>query len=232
MTKVQFRVLLREARERKSLSLRSLANRVGIEYSRLAKMESGTRPAPGLAEIRRLADILDLDMGDLLVAAGTSREVMEHLLWSERLHPNLPGKDLRAYVPERSSLIAKNAFRVRVLRRDGALCTVTLGGTKLSVFSFAGVENLSIHIPPEAVFIHRVAPGPASSGSENILPTRVKKVRRFGQMANLVLAGDGFELNTLHTDRTIDRLGISEGDAVFASVQATAIRTEASSKEA
>lgn len=232
MTKLHFGDLLREGRERKALSLRCLADQVGIDYSRLAKMESGTRPAPGLPEIRRLAEVLDLDMIDLLVGTGTSREVMEHLLWSERLHPNLPGKDLGAYVPERSPLIAKNAFRVRVLKRDGALCTVALGGTELSVFSFADAENLRIHIPPEVVSIHRVAPSPASSARENILPARLKKLRRFGQVANLVLAGDGFELNTLHTDRTIDRLAISEGDEVFASVQATAIRTEAFSKEA
>lgn len=230
MRKAKFGDLLNEARRKKGYSLRELAKRTGINYSRLSRIEHGTRPAPGLAEIRRLADSLDVEMSDLLVSSGTPREVMEHLLWSERLHGDLAVADRGAYVPERSILLAKNAYRVPVWRRNGALCDVMLGGMDVYVFSFSDAETLTIHIPPEAVSVHRAKPEPSTA--ENVLPMKVKKIRRLGQVANLVLACDGFELNTLHADHAVDRLALAEGDEVFASVQATAIRTEASQQEA
>jgi ABC-type molybdate transport system ATPase subunit len=137
--------------------------------------------------------------------------------------------DRGAYVPERSILLAKNAYRVPVLRTKGALCTVLLGGANVRVFSFSDTESLAIRIPPEAVTVHRACPGPSTA--ENVFPMRVKKLRRLGQVTNCVLAGDGFELNTLHADCAVERLALAEGDKVFASVQATAIRTEASQQE-
>jgi len=230
--KSRFGTLLRQAREANGLSLRGLAESVEIEYSRLAKMENGTRPAPGLAEIRRLAEVLDLDMGELLVSTGTPREVVAHLLWSERLHVELPTEDRGAYVPERTLLLRRNTFRVPVVERHGARCTVALGGASLEVFSFADADILTIHIPPEAVEVHHARPDEGSTTAENILEARLKKVRRLGQVANLVLVGDGFELNTLHSDRVVERLALTEGVRLFASVQATAIRTEEPSKEA
>ena len=225
MLKAKFGDLLREARRKKGYSLRDLAGRTGINYSRLSRIEHGTRPAPGLAEIRRLADSLDVEMADLLVSSGTSREVMEHLLWSERLRSDLSVEDRGAYVPERSILLAKNAYRVPVRQRDGALCTVVLGGGDVRVFSFADAESLILHVPPEAVSVYRLHPDSDSSTAENVLSMRVKKIRCIGQVVNLVLTGKEFELNALHADRTVERLALSEGDAVFVSIPATAIRT-------
>ncbi len=225
MRKPKFGDILHTARQRKGYSLRDLAERTGIHYSRLSRIEHGTRPAPGLIEIRTLADSLDVDMLDLLVSTGTPREVMEHLLWSERLRADLPTADRGVYVPERSLLLAKNAYRVSVRKRAGALCTVELGGTDVRVFSFSDADDLILHVPPEAVSVHRLRPDSDSSTAENVLPMRVKKIRRIGQVANLVLVGEGFELNTLHAGRSVERLALSERDAVFASIPATAIRT-------
>jgi transcriptional regulator with XRE-family HTH domain len=225
MVKLEFGVVLRKAREAKAYSLRELAERVGIEYSRLARIEQGTRPAPGLAEIRRLSDALDVDMTDLLVAAGTSREVMGHLLWSERSHAKRPEIEEGPYLPEWSPLLTKNTYRVRVLKRDGALCTVALGRCEISVFSFSDADRLTIRIPPESVVVCREKIDPAASTADNLLPVRVKKVRRLGQVTNLVLSGSGFELNSLHAGRRVARLGLAEGDRAFAAIQATSIRT-------
>ena len=223
MNKLRFGNLLREARERKAFSLRQLADRVDIDYSRLAKIESGTRPAPGLAEVRRLSDVLDLDMADLIVASGTSREVMEHLLWSERTQEAL---DLDVDLPERATLLDKNTYRVPVLDREGALCTLKLGDARLRSFSFSDATELVVRVPPEAIVVHQRSTDAASSTAENVLPMRVKKIRRLGQVTNLVLEGAGFEMNSLHAGRAVDRMGLSTGDTVYAAVQATAIRTE------
>lgn len=225
MRKPQFGDLLHAARQRKGYSLRDLAERTGMNYSRLSRIEHGTRPAPGLAEIRVLADSLDVDMSDLLVSSGTPREVMEHLLWSERLQTGGSRRPRRSWLPEWSVLLDKNTYRVRVVRRDSALCTVVLGSERLDVFHFGRAKEITIAVPPESVLVFRDRPDPASCPAENVLPVRVKKSRRLGQVANLVLVGDGFELNALHAERSVRRLGLTEGDAVFAVVQATAIRT-------
>jgi transcriptional regulator with XRE-family HTH domain/molybdopterin-binding protein len=225
MRKAQFGDLLHAARRRKGYSLRDLAQRTGMNYSRLSRIEHGTRPAPGLTEIRLLADSLDVDMSDLLVSSGTPREVMEHLLWSERLQTGGSMAQQKSWLPEWSLLLGKNTHRVRVVRRDRALCTVMLGGAEIDVFHFGHSREINIAVPPESVLVFRDCPDPDSCTTENVLSVRVKKLRRLGQVMNLVLAGDGFELNALHAERSADRLGLTEGDPAFAVVQATAIRT-------
>jgi len=231
VTKVRFGEMIRRARLRVGLSLRELSSQAEMDYTRLSRIEHGSRPAPGLGEIRTLADLLGLDMVDLLVAAGTSREVMEHLLWAERLQHTETAPGIEAYNPDSSSLVAKNTFPVTVQDRDGALCRVSLGGEELAVFSFATETALLIAIPPEAVVIHCDQPKPESCSADSVFPARVKKIRRLGQVTNVVLAANGFELNTLHTGKRIECMNLKEGEAVFASVQATAIRTTPKKEE-
>jgi len=226
VTKVLFGDLIRKGREEKGYSLRQLAVRVRIDYSRLAKIEHGVRPAPGLSDVRTLAQALDLDMVDLLVAAGTPREVMEHLFWSERLQVGGRKKGRSSYAPGRSPLLEKNTYHVRVIDRDGARCTVALGGAKLAVFAFDTSDELLITIPPEAVLVFREQLAIDACVGENALSVRIKKIRRLGQVTNIVLIGDGFEINSLHAARTVARLKLSEGDKIFAAVQSTAIRTK------
>jgi len=228
--KRSFGDILRRAREAKALSLRQLAERVDIEYSRLAKIESGTRPAPRLAEVRRLADALDVDMGALVVAGGTSREVMDHLLWSERLQGDVD-EGGRTELPERAILLDKNTYRVRVIEREGALCTVELGRARLRGFSFVDAPELVARIAPESVVVHRSPTEAAASTAENVLPVRIRKLRRLGQITNLVLSGDGFEMNSLHAGPSVERTKMIEGDLVYAVIQATAVQMALPSKE-
>jgi transcriptional regulator with XRE-family HTH domain len=225
MRNARFGDLLHTARRKKGYSLRELAERTGINYSRLSRIEHGTRPAPGLAEIRTLADSLDVDMSDLLVSSGTPREVMEHLLWSERLQTRGSKSQRKSWLPERSLLLGKNTYRLRVARRNGALCTVRLGSAEVDVFHFGREREITIAVPPESILVFRDRPDPDSCNAENALPVRLKKLRRLGQVANLVLAGDGFELNALQAEGSVNRLGLAEGDAAFATMQVAAIRT-------
>jgi transcriptional regulator with XRE-family HTH domain len=225
MRKARFGDLLHAARRKKGYSLRDLAGRTGMNYSRLSRIEHGTRPAPGLAEIRTLADSLDVEMSDLLVSSGTPREVMEHLLWSERLAADGSKGPPKTRLPEWSHLLEKNTYRVRVTRRDGALCTVRLGGAEVEVLHFGRAREIDISVPPEGVLVFRDRPDPDSCTAENVLPVRLKKLRRLGQVTDLVLIGDGFELNALQAEGSIDRLGLAEGDPAFVAIQTTAIRT-------
>jgi transcriptional regulator with XRE-family HTH domain/molybdopterin-binding protein len=231
MGKARFGEMIKEARVDAGLSLREVAAKTGIDFTRLSRIEHGSRPAPGLSEIRILADLLNLDMVDLLVAAGTSREVMEHLLWSERLHVAENHPHVRPYRPDGSPLFSKNTFHVRVLEREGARCRVALGRELLTILSFSTAKTLSIEIPPEAILITPEGSSPVLCSAENVFPMRIKKARRLGQVTNLVLVGEGFELNTLHTTEKIDSMHLVEGIKVLALVQSTAIRTSPITKE-
>lgn len=82
-------------------------------------------------------------------------------------------------------------------------------------------------MPPEAVLVAPDRDDLPPCTAENVLPARVKKVRSLGQITNLVLAGDGLELNSLHGREIAGRLGLAVGDRVVALVAAAAIRTSA-----
>ncbi len=224
MKRRAFGDIVRTGRLEKGLSLRDLADRTGIDYSRLSRMETGTRPAPDLASLRELARSLDLDLSDLLVAAGTAREVVDELLWSERLNVGDALPDVAAYRPGESALLRKNTFRASVAGRDSARCEVRLGEETLTVFSFSANRHLLIEIPPEAVVVFRTDPAPILGRRENVFSMRVRKVRRLGQITNLVLEGRGFTLNALEA-ATDEGTPYGVAEEVFAFVPAVVVRT-------
>ncbi len=231
MEKREFGVLIREARAEKHLSLRRLAGLAGVDYSRLARIEQGSRPAPDLASIRTLAGVLDLDLAELLVAAGTSRSVVEELVWSERVRLGHEGHALGTYRPGRSRLAARNTFEGRVERRRGALCDVRVGNVVLRVVSFSNAARLRLVIPPETVSVAKSAPKGLSPSAATILSARVVKARSVGQLMDVVLEADGVELNALTaSDRNEPHPVV--GDRVVAVILTAAIQTTPLEEEA
>ena len=231
MAKVRFGDVVRRARLHSGLSLREAAARAGLDYTRLSRIENGSRPAPGMNQIRLLADLLHLDLVDLVAAAGVSREVMESLAWSERLCFGRNDPQTWAHPPHGSALRTKNTFSVRVEERDGALCRVRLGDECLTVVSFSGGKHLLIEIPPETVVVHQGRPKARWGSAENVLVAEIRKCRRLGQVVNLVLSCAGFELNTLHSEWAVAGWKVEKGTRVVAAVQATAIRTSPCEEE-
>ncbi len=224
VSKKEFGDLIHAARSEKSLSLRRLASLTGVDYSRLARIERGTRPAPDLASIRTLAGALDLDLGELLVAAGTSRSVMEDLVWSERMRLGRAVPDLGAYRPGLSQLRERNTFDGPVTARHGALCSVRVGSIPIRVLSFSPAARLRLVIPPETVGVSAAAPTEAGGASTTLFSARVAKVRAIGQLVNLVLAADGFEVNALYAADPSESVP-ARGDSIFVTLLTAAIHT-------
>jgi len=224
MHKREFGVLIREARSEKQLSLRRLASLAGVDYSRLARIEQGSRPAPGLGAIRALAGPLDLDLAELLVAAGTARSVVEDLAWSERIHLGREGRLAGAAPPPSARLLSRNTFEGRVVERDGALCTVRVGRTDLRALSFADTARLRLVIPPETVAVVEQAPRGLPEAAATLLACRVIKARPIGQLVNHVLAAEGLELNALAAARHPASCP-KPGDRVVAVVLTAAVQT-------
>ena len=225
MEKQVFGELLRKARLEQGLSLRQLADRSGLDYSRLAKIESGTRPAPDLTAIRALSDAVGLDLSNLIVASGTSREVVENLVWSERLALGATDPTAAAYRPGDPDEATRYRFVSSVLGRRGGECRIALGKESLSVFSFSEDDRLMIDIRPESVIVFCEDPTSLLGHPQNILRVRVLKARKVGPMLDLVLQGNGYELNAKVGRERSDALGITEGARLYAFVPAAAIRT-------
>jgi transcriptional regulator with XRE-family HTH domain len=61
---------LKELREKTGLGQGELAGRVGVNFTYLSKIESGTKPAPSEKVILKLAEVLDCDKDELLSSAG------------------------------------------------------------------------------------------------------------------------------------------------------------------
>ncbi|MFO8034702.1 MAG: helix-turn-helix transcriptional regulator [Candidatus Bipolaricaulota bacterium] len=207
--------LVRTARAAKGMTLRELARGVGMDASRLWRIERGDRPPPPLPQLRALAELLNVSLADLLVAGGTSKEVLESLLWSGRL--SFGGQE--AFSPLHPDLWRRNTFLAPVVERCEARVTVELGQERLTALSFAATDRLWVVIPPEAVLVVFGAAPPFLEA--NVLGARPVKVRRIGQLTNVVLACRGFEVNAL----TVCEDAASEESDLQVVVPPAAIRT-------
>lgn len=217
MPKASFGECLHRARVEQSLPLREVARRVGLDPSRLSRIEHGDRPPPSLPQIRALSQVLGVPMADLLVAAGTQKEVLETLLWSERLS----FRKEEAFVPFHPELWEKNTFPAKVIGGKGALRLVRVGEVTLEVLSFAP-GRLLVTLPPEAVLLFSCRP--QGLGTKNVFPGRVHKVRALGELLNVVLACPGFELNALAPEWAKE-LPIELGREIWVAIPAPSVRT-------
>ncbi|MFC1901389.1 tetratricopeptide repeat protein [Chloroflexota bacterium] len=68
--KQEFGTRLRELRTTAGLSLRELAERVGVNFTYLSKIENGALPPPSEKVIRQLAESLKANKDELLILAG------------------------------------------------------------------------------------------------------------------------------------------------------------------
>jgi DNA-binding Xre family transcriptional regulator len=57
----------KELRQERTLSIRELAAKAGMSYANLHKIETGQRKQPWPSTIRKLADALGVDPGELIV---------------------------------------------------------------------------------------------------------------------------------------------------------------------
>ncbi|MFC2036328.1 helix-turn-helix domain-containing protein, partial [Chloroflexota bacterium] len=68
--KESFHIKLKELRQQASLSQRGLADKVGINFTYLNKIESGVMPPPSERIVLRLVDALNADRDELMTLAG------------------------------------------------------------------------------------------------------------------------------------------------------------------
>ena len=119
------------------MTQRELAERVGIDYTYVSKLESGMLPPPSEKVVYRLAEALNTDHDDLLKLAG--RVAAEST-------QNLKDKELREFGPT-----------LRELRKRAGLSLRELSGkTNINPSYISKIEN-SVKPPPSKKVIVRLA---------------------------------------------------------------------------
>jgi transcriptional regulator with XRE-family HTH domain len=61
---------VREQRERAGMSQRQLAAEAGVSFSNISRLESGFHAAPSPELLKSIADVLDIDLAELLAYRG------------------------------------------------------------------------------------------------------------------------------------------------------------------
>lgn len=176
--------------------------------------------------MRRLAELLSLNLVDLLVSAGTPREAVEQLLWVERLQQAKRVKTLAEYNPEGHRAGIKNDFIASVVSRDGAFCTAKIGSETWYLLAFSEAETLRVIVPPEAIHVFSANPKDITLMPCNVFCSRILKMRKVGRLLNLVLEVGGIELNALVlSDPDREKL-LKRGDEMYVSISPVALSTE------
>lgn len=70
MVEVRFGALIRGAREDREIGLREMAKKIGVSPTYLSKIERDEFPPPVEDRVRQIAEILGLDVDELLALAG------------------------------------------------------------------------------------------------------------------------------------------------------------------
>ncbi len=66
----QFGVRLKQLRKQAGMTQRELANKVGVDFTYLSKIENGAMPPPSQKVILQLAEALNVDKDELIILAG------------------------------------------------------------------------------------------------------------------------------------------------------------------
>jgi transcriptional regulator with XRE-family HTH domain len=132
--------MLKSRRERLGLTQRSLAQKLGVEASHVAFIESGRRK-PSLKLVGRLADILGFDRQSLLVLAHPEAKAL--IAESEPQTPRNVAPSWRRFI-ENHELLARYHVTDREL---AALEHLSLLGTVRSAKEFLAILTLIRDIP-------------------------------------------------------------------------------------
>ena len=69
--------IIKEAREKKGISQRELARQIGVGNNTIARLENGERKSTNALTLKKMANVLNLDLRELMTIAGFSKEDIE-----------------------------------------------------------------------------------------------------------------------------------------------------------
>ncbi len=156
----EFGAMLRGLRKQAGLDQRELADKIGINFTYLSKIESGVMPPPSEKVILRLAEVLDANKDELMILAGKipsdiaqmlkNREALQFLR-SDRIQKKIRAANKK----EGINIIMKNLVNYKRLSRVGiALILVAAVAASMWFASPAPVKAVEATLPdlPTAMY--------------------------------------------------------------------------------
>lgn len=204
MTASLFGKTLRRLRLRKGVGLRELSRIAGIDHTRLSRIERGLRPPPGLDQIVKLAQAIEVEPVTLAQLGG------------------LPEEFLSAMTEKESEF--ENLLRGRITGTSAGLTLVQIGSTKLEVVTDVKAEEVTVGIKPEHITLYKEAGLLKGSSARNRLQGVVLEILPRGKYNHAVIDCGDFRLKVAVTDKSIAQMPLKPGVEVSASFKATAVK--------
>jgi len=202
MPNTGFGTVLRDLRKKKSLTLRELASKVDMDYTRLSKIESGHRPVPDITLLARLSRALGVDLGHLARAAGIEGSIVVEIKDDINL---LPGKI--------------------VSHSDGLAMVRIADGIEIKAVSAITSGRVNVAIRPETVILSRTRP--TSTSARNCFEARVSEVRHREGLSAVILQLGDLEVKAVITNDAIAELNVTPGSMLTVTFKAAASIVEA-----
>ncbi|MBN1689997.1 MAG: ABC transporter ATP-binding protein [Dehalococcoidia bacterium] len=115
----------------------------------------------------------------------------------------------------------RNLFRGYIVRNEAGIAVVNIDGRDIQAVSDLPVESsVEIHIRPEDVVLAMTA---SAGSARNSLRCTIRSLSSNGPLCT-VIVDCGFPLEVLVTDRSATEMGLSQGQEVYASFKASAVR--------
>ena len=160
---------LRELRKAKGMTQRELAQRAGIDFTYLSKLETGAMPPPSEKTILSLAEVLDADADELFGAAGkvpssllqgVDSEMLKMLRSSrkEGKPPRHEQATLPRHIPGHEALRTKRTIEQGALKGWEGLYRAIVENTLDGILVLDGELNV-IYESPSATSIFGYDPG-------------------------------------------------------------------------
>jgi transcriptional regulator with XRE-family HTH domain len=83
----EFGEILRNLRKQRKVTQRQLADRVGIDFTYISKIESGTMDPPAEDKIIRIAEVLETEPEELILAANKIPKSFQKLITESKEVP-------------------------------------------------------------------------------------------------------------------------------------------------
>jgi transcriptional regulator with XRE-family HTH domain len=107
---------LRELRLQNGFNQRDLAEKVGIDFTYLSKIENDKMSPPSQETIRKLAEELEVDLDELLILANRVPDDVKEVITKSREHPAFL-REIQDLDEEELKRLKKKAQEIREERR-------------------------------------------------------------------------------------------------------------------
>jgi len=182
----KFGARLRELRTQAHLTQRELADKVGVDFTYLSKIENGVLPPPSEKVILQLAEVLNADKDELIIIAGRipsdiaqllrDRETLQ-LLRSERTRKKVKAKKREGVLLNRFKSLTREAIPMNTKRLSKGAAPVLKNLSRVAipvVLVIAVAASLWFAAPTKALEVTIDNPSSVTIGADYTFTVEVK----------------------------------------------------------